>query len=203
MIPPVENLSLLGYSLLLCLQQVKHPVPGVKPRQSYPLGQLRESNLCCHTTWFIHMPSLQNRPYTCCSCNMHTTYGGVILLMHLANERRHFIVASSLICSWAECHFLFSLVYQLWFCSMINSLIVGCLWPLVFVLNNFLVLGIWCSAISHRLGCFCPWTFFQDIGFNMVPSDPFMSHLATQLGYSAGEFQALELIVLAAFGVVD
>ena len=28
-------------------------------------------------------------------------------------------------------------------------------------------------------------------------------HLATQLGYSAGEFQALQLIVLAAFGVVD
>ena len=27
--------------------------------------------------------------------------------------------------------------------------------------------------------------------FNMVPSDPFISHLATQLGYSAGEFQAL------------
>ena len=31
----------------------------------------------------------------------------------------------------------------------------------------------------------------------------FMSHLATQLGYSAGEFQALQLIVLVAFGVVD
>ena len=27
-----------------------------------------------------------------------------------------------------------------------------------------------------------------------------MSHLATQLGYSAGEFQALQLIVLGAFG---
>ena len=38
---------------------------------------------------------------------------------------------------------------------------------------------------------------------NMVPSYPFMSHLATQLGYSAGEFQALQLIVLAAFGVVN
>ena len=32
---------------------------------------------------------------------------------------------------------------------------------------------------------------------------PPMSHLATQLGYSAGEFQALQLIVLAAFGVWD
>ena len=30
-----------------------------------------------------------------------------------------------------------------------------------------------------------------------------MSHLATQLVYSAGEFQPLQLIVLAAFGVVD
>ena len=50
---------------------------------------------------------------------------------------------------------------------------------------------------------FCPWTFFQNIGFNMVLSDPLMSHLATQLGYSAGEFQALQLIVLVTFGVVD
>ena len=58
-------------------------------------------------------------------------------------------------------------------------------------------------SICPSPGCFCPWTFFQNIGFNMVPSDPFMSHLATQLGYSAGEFQALQLIVLATFGVVD
>ena len=50
---------------------------------------------------------------------------------------------------------------------------------------------------------FCPWTFFQNIGFNTIVTDPFMSYLATQLGYSAGEFQALQLIVLAAFGVVD
>ena len=45
--------------------------------------------------------------------------------------------------------------------------------------------------------------FFKNIGFNTVLTDPFMSHLATQLRYSAGEFQALQLIVLAAFGVVD
>ena len=49
----------------------------------------------------------------------------------------------------------------------------------------------------------CPWTFFENIGFNTVLTNPFMSHLATQLGYYAGEFQALQLIVLAAFGVVD
>ena len=90
-------------------------------------------------------------------------------------------------------------------CSLMinNSLIPGCLWLLAFVLNNTLILRIWCSTIPHLPGCFCPWTFFQNIGFNMVPSDPCMSHLATQLGYSAGEFQALQLIVLATFGVVD
>ena len=30
-----------------------------------------------------------------------------------------------------------------------------------------------------------------------------MSHLATQLGYSAGEFRTLQLIVLAGSGVVN
>ena len=37
----------------------------------------------------------------------------------------------------------------------------------------------------------------------MVSSDPFMSHLATKLAYPAGEFQALQLIVFVAFGVID
>ena len=41
------------------------------------------------------------------------------------------------------------------------------------------------------------------IGFNTVLTGPFMSHPSTQLGYSVGEFQALQLIVFAAFGVVD
>ena len=84
-----------------------------------------------------------------------------------------------------------------------NNLIQGCLWLSAFVLDNTLILGIWCSTIPQLPGCFCPCTFFPNIGFNMVPSAPFMSHLATQLGYSAGEFQALQLIVLAMFGVVD
>ena len=94
----------------------------------------------------------------------------------------------------------------LWFTNCVllfdKYLTLGCLWLLVFVLN-ILILGIWCSTIPHLPGCFCPWTFFETIGFNTVLTDPFMSHLATQLGYSAGEFQALQLIVLAAFGVVD
>ena len=57
----------------------------------------------------------------------------------------------------------------LWFINCVllsdyNSLIIGCLWLLVFVLNNTLVLGIWCSTIPQLPGCFCPWTFFQNIG---------------------------------------
>ena len=107
--------------------------------------------------------------------------------------------------------YIYALLYEfcfLWFTNCVllsddNNSIPGCLWLLAFVLNNTLILGIWCSTIPHILGCFCPWTYFQNIGFNMVPSDPFMPHLATQLEYSAGEFQALQLIVLATFGVVD
>ena len=95
----------------------------------------------------------------------------------------------------------------LWFTNCVllfdKNLMLECLWLLVFVLNNILILGIWCAAIPHLPGCFCPWTFFENIVFNTVLTDLFMSHLATQLGYSAGEFQALQLIVLAAFGDVD
>ena len=95
---------------------------------------------------------------------------------------------------------------NLWFTQMASEGGVGSQnisFILVFVFDNILTLGVLRSAISHIAGCFCPLTFFQNIGFSMVPFDPFMSHLATQLGYSTWEFQALQLIVLAAFGVVD
>ena len=104
--------------------------------------------------------------------------------------------------SWSECHFVFSLVYQLCpaLCSKSNTRMLV---TFGICLKNILILGIWCSTIPHIPGCFCSWTFFENIGFNTVLTDPFMLHLATQLGYSAGEFQALQLIVLAAFAVVD
>ena len=71
--------------------------------------------------------------------------------------------------SWVECHFCF-----LWFTNCVllsddNSLIPGCLWILVFVLNSTLILGIWCYTIPHPPGCFCPWTFFQNIGCHRTP----------------------------------
>ena len=56
---------------------------------------------------------------------------------------------------------------------------------------------------AHLPGCFCPWTFRLNIGLNTPPSDSFVSYLNSHLGYSAGEFQALQLIVLAVFGAVD
>ena len=78
-------------------------------------------------------------------------------------------------------------------CCMINSLILGCFWLLVFVLNNTLILGIWCFTIPH----------LPEYRIQHGAIDHFMSHLAAQLGYSAGEFQALQLIVLVAFDVFD
>ena len=36
----------------------------------------------------------------------------------------------------------------------------------------------------------------HNIGFHMVSSDPFISHLATQLGYSTGEFQVFQRLSL-------
>ena len=59
------------------------------------------------------------------------------------------------------------------------------------------------SANAQLRGCFRPWTFSLNIGLNMFPLDFFMSCLQSLLGYSTGEFQALLLIVLVAFGAVD
>ena len=51
--------------------------------------------------------------------------------------------------------------------------------------------------------CFRPWTFPLNIGLDMLPSDSRMSCLDYPLGYSTGEFQDLQLIILVAFGAVD
>ena len=59
------------------------------------------------------------------------------------------------------------------------------------------------AANAQLPGCFRPWTFSLNIGLNMFPLDSLMSCLHSLLGYSTGEFQALQLIVLVAFGAVD
>ena len=72
------------------------------------------------------------------------------------------------------------------------------------ILMNYLMEFYFIGFINaHLPGCFCPWTFRLNIGLNTSPSDSFVSYLNSHLGYSAGEFQALQLIVLAVFGAVD
>ena len=66
-------------------------------------------------------------------------------------------------------------------------------------LLGFLLLSSTWSANAQFPGC----TVFLNIGLNMLPSDAFMSCLHSLLGYSTGEFQALQLIVLVTFDAVD
>ena len=68
---------------------------------------------------------------------------------------------------------------------------------------GFLYISSSGSANAQLPGWFRPWTFSLNIGLNMFPLDSFMSCLHSLLEYSTGEFQALQLIVLVAFGAVD
>ena len=157
--------------------------------------------LCVNIYVYIYMHFLYEfcyRTYIYMQQECHS----VLVKMHPIIFYRTVFLGSAQLLGWTP-FFVFFGFTNCVLLSDDNSLIPGCLWLLTFILNNILILGIWCSTIPHLPGCFCPWTFFQNIGFNMVPSDPFMSHLATQLGYSAGEFQALQLIVLVTSGVVD
>ena len=80
------------------------------------------------------------------------------------------------------------------------------MFPLIIclILMNYLMEFYFIGFVNaHLPGCFCPWTFRLNIGLNTSPSDSFVSYLNSHLGYSAGEFQALQLIVLAVFGAVD
>ena len=68
---------------------------------------------------------------------------------------------------------------------------------------GFLLQSSSCSANAHHPGCFHPWTFPLNIGLDMLTSDSFMSCLDSLLGYSTGEFEALQLIILMVFGGMD
>ena len=71
--------------------------------------------------------------------------------------------------------YIYALLYEfcfLWFTNCVllsddDSLIPGCLWLLAFVLNNTLILGIWCYTIPHRwinhLPPACGSTFWKSI----------------------------------------
>ena len=68
---------------------------------------------------------------------------------------------------------------------------------------GFLYISSSCFANAQLPGCFSPCTFSLNIALNMFPLDSFMPCLHSLLGYSTGEFQALQLMVIAAFGAVD
>ena len=48
---------------------------------------------------------------------------------------------------------------------------------------------IWCSTIPHLPGCFCPWTFFENIGFNTVLRTPLCHILLLNLDILQGSFR--------------
>ena len=73
---------------------------------------------------------------------------------------------------------------------------------LIYILG-FLYISSSGSANAQLPGCFLAWTFSFNIGLDMFHLDSFMSCLHLLPGYSTGELQALQVIVLAAFGAVD
>ena len=84
--------------------------------------------------------------------------------------------------------------------------IIGIFMAINYFLNytlGFPYLNIFGFANAQLSGCFHPWTFSLNIRLNMLPLDSFMSCLNSLLRYSTREFQALQLIVRAAFGAVD
>ena len=187
---------------LIALMALAHPLHPIHNRSRNKHRNLWVGR--CVSSWWPWFPSRSSVLiiYICMGIPYMSSVRGRIYIQRechsvLAKLHRITFLGSARFLGWMP------LFCFLWFTNCVLlfdiSLILGCLWPLVFVLNNSLILGIWCSTIPHLQGCFCPWTFFENIGFNTVLTDPLMSHLATQLRYSAGEFQALQLIVLAAF----
>ena len=70
----------------------------------------------------------------------------------------------------------------------------------MFVLNDILILGIWRSALSHPQEVFAPGPFSE----HRIQHGAIVPLYVTSIySTSAGEFQAFQLIVLAAFGVVE
>ena len=84
----------------------------------------------------------------------------------------------------------------------ITGIFMAINYPFIYTLG-FLYRSNSGSANAQLPEFFWPWTFSLNIGLNMYPLDSFMSCLHSLLGYSTGEFQAKQLIVIAAFGAVD
>ena len=108
--------------------------------------------------------------------------------------------------NWLNRHRAMELTQLTLACPFQTLVVLYRMFPFIIclILMNYLMEFYFIGFVNaHLPGCFCPWTFRLNIGLNTSPSDSFVSHLNSQLGYSAGEFQALQLIVLSVFGAVD
>ena len=72
-----------------------------------------------------------------------------------------------------------------WHFIMMGATIIGILW--LFWTTQLGFLWLCSSGSTHLHGCFCPWTFSLNSGFNMLPSDDFVSYLDSLLGYCTRE----------------
>ena len=124
----------------------------------WPLFPPRSSVLIYIYIYILYMSSVIGRIYTYNRIQHHS----VLVKLHPITFYRTLFLGSARFLGWMPLFVFFGLLTVS--CSLINSVILGCLWRLVFVLNNTLILGIWCSTIPHLPGCFCRRTFFQNIG---------------------------------------
>ena len=105
-----------------------------------------------------------------------------------------------------SCHYFLDKILFHHIFIMIIVIIIGILrtinYLLVYTLG-FRYISSSGSANAQLPGYFRPWTFSLYIGLSMFLLDSCMSCLHSVLGYSTGKFQALQQIVLAAFGAMD
>ena len=137
---------------------------------------------------------------------IHRSWSGVRLsstgLLH-ALEHRHWlmrvikgIMSRSYLILWTSINFSYRIA--LWSQPNTRMLVTLCICLKQYFDTRYLVFY---NTSPPRM--FLSLDLLWEYRIQHGATDPFMSHLATQLGYSAGEFQALQLIVLATFGVVD
>ena len=97
----------------------------------------------------IGMHSLCEFCYSTSIC-IHKECRSVLVKLHPITLHRTVLRSARFLC-WIVPAVFFGL--PIVSCSMINSLILGCLWPWVFVLTNILTLCIWRPEISYLPGC--------------------------------------------------
>ena len=92
---------------------------------------------------------------------------------------------------------------------MMVMTIIGTLWSLITFLTTFEAFCTYVALVlqMHNSLDVFPRTFSLNIGcsiqYSMLPLDSLIPCLHSLLGYSTGDFQALQLVVLVVYGAVD